>query len=181
MRIVGGAWRGRRLVAPPGLGTRPTAERVRQAVFDRLMHAPWGGRGVMEGAVVLDAFAGSGAMGLEALSRGAARAVFMERDKAALGALRANVAACGAEGRCQVVARDVLRAPPGEACRVVFLDPPYGAGLAGPAVAALRGAGWIAEATLLVVETGVDEAVLEAGTVLASFKAGVAGITVFRG
>ena len=168
------------MVAPAGLGTRPTAERVRQAVFDRLMHAPWGGRAVVEGAVVLDAFAGSGAMGLEALSRGAGRAVFMERERGALAALRANVAACGAEGRCRVVAGDVMRARAGEACGVVFLDPPYGAGLVAPAVLALRGAGWVSEGALLVVETGVDEAVPDAGEVLASFTAGAAGVTVFR-
>ena len=179
MRIVGGAWRGRRLVAPAGLGTRPTAERVRQAVFDRLMHAPWAGRGVVEGAVVLDAFAGSGAMGLEALSRGAGRAVFMERDRAALAALRANVAGCGAEARCRVVGGDVLRAGVGEACGLVFLDPPYGAGLVGPALAALRGAGWILDGALVVVEVGVGEAVK--GEVLASFTAGAALVSFFRG
>ena len=91
-----GAWRGRALIAPQGEGTRPTADRVRQALFDMLLHAPWGGREVIEGAHVLDAFAGTGALGLEALSRGAAHATFMERDRAALAALRANVAAlCG--------------------------------------------------------------------------------------
>ena len=94
MRIVAGAWRGRTLVAPPGAATRPTADRVRQALFDMLLHAPWAGRDAIEGAVVLDAFAGTGALGLEALSRGAARAVFIERDRAALAALRANIAAC---------------------------------------------------------------------------------------
>ena len=108
MRIVGGAWRGRGLVAPPGQVTRPTADRVRQALFDMLLHAPWGGRTVIEGAVVLDVFAGTGALGLEALSRGAARACFIEQDAAALRALRANVAACRAEGRVEVVAGDVF-------------------------------------------------------------------------
>lgn len=168
------------MIAPPGLGTRPTAERVRQAVFDRLMHAPWGGRSVMEGAIVLDAFAGSGAMGLEALSRGAARAVFMERDRAALAALRTNVAACGAEERCRVLGGDVLRAGAGEACGVVFLDPPYGAGLVGPALTALRGAGWVPVGGLVVVETAADEEVAVEGEVLASFRAGAAGVMVFR-
>ena len=80
MRIVAGAWRGRRLNAPVGQETRPTADRVRQSLFDMLMHAPWGGRSLLDGAVVLDAFAGTGALGLEALSRGAARAVFFEQD-----------------------------------------------------------------------------------------------------
>ncbi len=88
MRIVAGVWRGRKLVAPLGQATRPTADRVRQALFDMLLHAPWGGRAAIEGAVVLDAFAGTGAMGLEALSRGAARGVFIESDARALRALR---------------------------------------------------------------------------------------------
>jgi 16S rRNA (guanine966-N2)-methyltransferase len=108
VRIVGGAWRGRTLVAPPGQGTRPTADRVRQALFDMLMHAEWGGRGVIEGAVVLDVFAGTGALGLEALSRGAASACFVESDGAALKALRANVAACKAEDRTEILAGDAL-------------------------------------------------------------------------
>ena len=184
MQIVGGLWRGRRLVAPAGLATRPTADRVRQAMFDRLMHAPWAGRAGVEGAHVLDAFAGSGAMGLEALSRGAARATFIERDRAALAAIRANVAACGAEGMCRVVAADVLRAAGSgvaeEACGLVFLDPPYGTGLVGPAVAALRGKGWLAGGALVVAEVGAGEEVPEVGEVLASFTAGAAAVWVFR-
>jgi 16S rRNA G966 N2-methylase RsmD len=108
MRIVAGAWRGRSLVAPPGQGTRPTADRVRQAVFDMLMHAEWGGRSAFEGAVVLDVFAGTGALGLEALSRGAASACFIESDGAALKALRVNIAACRAENRTEVLAGNAL-------------------------------------------------------------------------
>src|SRR5580658_2652265 len=109
MRIIAGAWKGRTLKAPPGNATRPTADRVRQALFDMLMHAPWGGRGMLDGALVLDGFAGTGALGLEALSRGAADAVFFEQDVAALACLRANVAVCGAGARARVVAGDVLR------------------------------------------------------------------------
>src|SRR5580658_5262452 len=111
MRIVAGAWRGRTLVAPPGQATRPTADRVRQALFDMLMHAEWGGRAVVEGAVVLDVFAGTGALGLEALSRGAALACFIESDATALRALRANVVACQAEGRTEILAVDALSVP----------------------------------------------------------------------
>ncbi len=158
MRIIAGAWRGRALSAPPGDATRPTADRVRQALFDRLMHAPWAGRGAMDGARVLDAFAGTGALGLEALSRGAAHATFLEIGGAALAALRGNVAACRAEGRCTVLAADALRPPPGQACGLVFLDPPYGQGLVGPALAALRAAGWIAPGGLIVAEIGRDAA-----------------------
>src|SRR6185437_3628839 len=99
MRIVAGEWRGRTLLAPAGSATRPTADRVRQALFDMLLHAPWGGRALIEDARVLDVFAGTGAFGLEALSRGAAHATFVEHDRAALAALRANIAACRAEKR----------------------------------------------------------------------------------
>ena len=114
MRIIAGRHRGRRLLAPAGAATRPTADRVRQALFDRLMHAPWAGRAAVDGARVLDAFAGTGALGLEALSRGAAVATFLETGRAALAALRGNIAACRAEVRCTVLAADALRPPPGQ-------------------------------------------------------------------
>lgn len=158
MRIIGGAWRGRRLHAPPGAATRPTSDRVRQALFDMLLHARWAGRGALEGAAVLDAFAGTGALGLEALSRGAATATFLERDRAALAALRANVAACGAGDRTRVLDADALWPPsPGAPAALVFLDPPYGENLVPRAVAALAGAGWLAPDALLVAEVGRDE------------------------
>src|SRR5919202_3353208 len=126
MRIIAGRHRGRRLLAPVGRGTRPTADRVRQALFDMLWHAPWAGRARIEGARVLDAFAGTGALGLEALSRGAAAATFLETDKAALAALRANIAACREEARCRVLAADAMKPPRAAApCDLLFLDPPY--------------------------------------------------------
>ena len=178
MRIVAGAWRGRALLAPPGAATRPTADRVRQALFDMLLHAPWGGRAVIEGARVLDAFAGTGALGLEALSRGAASATFMEQDRAALRMLRANAAACRAEGRCTVLPVDVLAAPMGEACGLVFLDPPYGQDFVARALARLRDMGWIAPGALVVAETGRDEALPDLGDVLAERVHGAARVTV---
>ena len=154
MRIVAGAWRGRALVAPAGEGTRPTADRVRQALFDMLMHAEWGGRACVEGARVLDVFAGTGALGLEALSRGAAHATFIEQDRAALAVLRANIATCRAGDRCTVLPVNALAAPAApQACSLVFLDPPYRAGLLASAVAHLRGAGWIAPGAIIVTET----------------------------
>ena len=112
MRIVGGRWRGRTLAAPPGQATRPTADRVRQALFDMLLHASWGGRAAIAEVVVLDVFAGTGALGLEALSRGAARACFIENNAAALLALRSNIAACDAQTDSLVVAGDALRVAP---------------------------------------------------------------------
>ncbi len=180
MRIVAGTWRGRALRAPPGQGTRPTAERVRQALFDMLVHAPWGGR--LDGLSVLDAFAGTGALGLEALSRGAAQASFLERDRGALDVLRANLAACGAAGRGRVVAGDVLRPPAGQPCGLVFLDPPYGEALVPRAVAALRAAGWIAPGALLVAEVGAAEGVPTLGNAeqVAERRHGAALLAVWR-
>ncbi len=141
-----------------------------------LLHAPWGGR--LDGLAVLDAFAGTGALGLEALSRGAASAVFMERDRSALDALRANVAACRGVP-AQVLAVDVLRPPAGTPCGLVFLDPPYGEGLLPRAVAALTGAGWIAPDALIVAEAGRDEAA-GCGEVLADRAHGAGRVLVWR-
>ena len=180
MRIVAGVWRGRGLVAPPGTTTRPTSDRVRQAVFDMLLHAPWGGRGAVEGARVLDVFAGTGAMGLEALSRGAADAVFMEADKAALAALRANIVGCRAEAQCRVLAVNAVAPPTGQPCGLVFLDPPYGQGLVGRALMSLAAAGWLAADALVVAETGRDEALQLPGAMVAERAHGAALVTFWR-
>ena len=145
-----------------------------------LLHAPWGGRNLMEGAAVLDAFAGTGAFGLEALSRGAGSAVFMESDAAALAALRANVTACRSEARSRVVATDVFRPPPGPAQTIVFLDPPYADGAVLRALAALRAVGWIAPATLVVAETARSDLFTPAAPVLGHRAHGAAQITIWR-
>ena len=180
MRIVAGTWRGRVLAAPPGQATRPTSDRVRQAMFDMLLHARWGGRTVVEGAKVLDGFAGTGALGLEALSRGAASAVFMERDRAALGALQANITAMRATAQCRVLAADTLAPPRGEPCGLVFLDPPYGQGLVPRAMAALAAAGWLAGDALVVAETGREEALELPGAMCADRVHGVARVSFWR-
>jgi 16S rRNA (guanine966-N2)-methyltransferase len=179
VRIVAGTWRGRTLAAPPGAATRPTADRVRQALFDMLLHAPWGGRDLLEGAEVLDAFAGTGALGLEALSRGAAHATFLECDRAALTALRANIDACRAGNSSTVVAADATNPPPGRICRLVFLDPPYRQGLVLAALARLHAAGWIAPGALIVAETARDAAIELPGTKLADRAHGAARLTVW--
>lgn len=159
MRVIAGAWRGKRLVAPAGEGTRPTSDRARQTVFDVLWHARWAGRGVIEGGRVLDAFAGSGALGIEALSRGAAEATFLDTDPAALAAIRANLRACRAESRGRVLRADATTPPPAPApCGLAFLDPPYGKGLVAASLAALDGAGWIGGAAVVVAELGAGEA-----------------------
>jgi len=140
MRVVGGTARGRRLQAPAGAGTRPTSDRVRESVFNMLFSlssATDGEEGEVEGAVVLDLFAGTGALGIEALSRGAARVVFVESDPAAIAAIRANLASTGL-GPAEVIRADALsglgRHPLGgsasgeaEEARfdIAFCDPPY--------------------------------------------------------
>ncbi len=163
LRIVAGRHRGRKLAAPDGLTTRPTAERVRQALFDMLWHAPWSplaaGRAAVEDSRVLDAFAGTGALGLEALSRGAAQAVFIEPDRAALAALRRNIETLGEAGRSRVIAGDATRPPPASTpCSLILLDPPYGKGLVPRALAALGAAGWIAPGALVVAEVAKADA-----------------------
>ncbi len=163
---------------PAGVATRPTADRVRQALFDALVHAPWGGR--LDGLAVLDAFAGTGALGLEALSRGAGHASFVEKDRGALEALRANITACGVGERATVLPGDALRPPAGRNCAVVFLDPPYGQDLVARSVRALRAAGWIAAGTLVVGEVGRDEAPPAVGTLLDERRHGAARVCVWR-
>jgi 16S rRNA (guanine966-N2)-methyltransferase len=176
-RIIGGAWRGRKLIAPVGLETRPTSARARQAAFDILLHAPWGGREFLERARVLDVFAGTGAYGLEALSRGAAGATFLENHAAALLALRANVAACGAAGR--VVAGDALTPPAGTAHDFVILDPPYGQDFVPRALAALRARGWVTESAMVLAELGPDDK-FEPPEVLAERRHGKARLVFFK-
>jgi 16S rRNA (guanine966-N2)-methyltransferase len=180
MRIIAGAWRGKALLAPAGLATRPTSQRMRQAIFDVLMHAPWGGRALLEGACVLDGFAGTGAMGLEALSRGAAHATFIESDRAAVAALRANIAGCGAADRSRVLAADILRPPRGTGQAVVFLDPPYGRDLLPAAESALRDAGWIVRGTVVVTEAGRLDKARDKGDILAQRLHGAARVVVWR-
>jgi 16S rRNA (guanine966-N2)-methyltransferase len=180
MRIVAGTWRGRTLVAPPGRHTRPTADRVRQALFDMLLHAPWGGREAVEGARVLDVFAGTGAFGLEALSRGAAHATFMEHDRAALTALRANIAACRAQECCAIMAIDALAVPPGEVASLVFLDPPYRSDLLSRAIARLRAAGRVAPGSLLIAETAREDPPPTSAPMLAERAHGAARLSIWR-
>ena len=160
MRIVAGSHRGRRLVAPPGDVMRPTSDRAREALFNILAHGRFAAKGLaFSGRPVLDAFAGTGAFGLEALSRGASAAVFIEADRAALAILRRNIASLGEEERARIVAGDATRPPrAGIAAAVAFLDPPYRSGLAAPALAALASAGWLLEEAFAIVEMAAREA-----------------------
>ncbi len=146
LRIIGGTWRGRKLRFPAVELIRPTPDRVRETLFNWL-----GAR--IRGARCLDLFAGSGALGLEALSRGAAAVTFVERDAAAVHSLAATLAAWGAPGT-QVQRADALVFLGGvpQPCDVVFLDPPFGAGLLSAAAAALERGGWLAPTALIYVE-----------------------------
>jgi 16S rRNA (guanine966-N2)-methyltransferase len=160
MRIVGGEFKGRALAAPPGRDTRPTSDRAREAVFNILEHAAWSPG--LEGRRVLDLFAGSGGLGLEAMSRGAAFALFVETDAAARGAIRDNIEALGLFGSTRIHRRDAtdLGQKPaglGEPFDLVFLDPPYGKSLGDRALAKLGDGGWIGADALIVFECGADE------------------------
>jgi len=165
MRIVAGRLRGRPLAAPPGGATRPTSDRARETLFNMLAHggfAPPGGPPAPEGMRVLDLFAGSGALGLEALSRGAVRAVFVEQDAAARAALRRNIEALDLTGATQVLRRDAtdlgpLPAPVGSRFDLVLLDPPYRRGLAERALASALAGGWLAPDAVAVAEIAADE------------------------
>jgi 16S rRNA (guanine966-N2)-methyltransferase len=160
VRVVGGAFKGRALVAPDGQGTRPTSDRARQAIFNILEHAAWAEP--LQGARVLDLYAGSGALGFEAISRGAAFALFVETDDAARGAIRENADALGLMGRTRVHRRDatdlgVRPGSAGEAFTLAFLDPPYGKGLGEQTLARLREGNWLAPGALVAFERGSDE------------------------
>ena len=171
MRIIAGRWRGRKLVAPEGLATRPTADRVREALVSMLQSR----LGTFEGLRVADLFAGSGALGLEALSRGAAHCTFLDSDRNAVAAIRANLAALGAEGEVRQGSAEHIRLA--ELLDLVFLDPPYGSGLAGPMLAALP----LAPGALASVETARDEEVTVKGFETEAQRAyGKARITLLR-
>jgi len=159
MRIVAGRHRGRRLLAPSGDTVRPTSDRVREALFDILSHGDYAADGIpFVGAAVLDAFAGTGAIGLEALSRGAAEAVFIERDPEALASLRKNVGALGEGAHARIVAGDATRPPRAVVpCGLAFIDPPYHSGLAATALIALAAAGWLAPNAVAIIEIGRRE------------------------
>ena len=158
MRIVGGRWRGRTISAPADGRVRPTADRVREALFSMLASR----LGSFDDLAALDLFAGTGALGLEALSRGAARATFIESDRAALDALRANIAALGA-GATVLAHRAEGLGPASVAHHLAFLDPPYEADLAEPTLARLAANGWLASHAWVSVETGRDRSIDVAG------------------
>ena len=177
MRIVAGQWRGRPLVAPKGELTRPTADRTREALFSMLVSRLGG----FDGLTIADLFAGSGALGLEALSRGAASCLFVEQDKAALDALRVNIAKLGAAG-AEVRAASVMTLGPAPApLDLILMDPPYASAAGMVALDRLARLGWTGPATWVSIETGKNEPVTVAGFALDAERVhGKARITLLR-
>lgn len=165
MRIVGGTNKGKQLTAPKGADTRPTSDRVREAVFNILNHAD--GPVPIKDARILDLFAGTGALGLEALSRGAAYALFVDTAPAARGAIRKNAEAIGALGKVKIFNRDATKLgtmPPGAQgpFDLVFIDPPYRKGLDIQALEAARAGNWLAPNARVIVERAANEPDLNA-------------------
>lgn len=156
MRIVAGIHKGKTLMAPKGLDTRPTSDRVRQALFNILEHASWGKNPLIKDACVLDAFSGTGALGLEALSRGATQSVFIELGREAQAVCHANIVKLGETGRALLIKADATR-PPSRPLQIppvtlAFLDPPYDKDLAATALIRLAEKGWLKEDALCIVE-----------------------------
>lgn len=159
MRIVGGRFSGRSIIAPKGRDTRPTSDRTREAVFNILAHRP---DVSLEGARVIDLFAGSGALGLEAMSRGAEWCLFVETDAAARGAIRDNIEALGLFGCTRIHRRPATALGPkpagvGPPFTLAFLDAPYRQGLTQPALRTLMDGGWLMDGAMIVVEQAEDE------------------------
>jgi 16S rRNA (guanine966-N2)-methyltransferase len=164
MRIVAGTLKGHVLHGPGGTSIRPTSDRLRETIFNILAHA-YGDP--VPGAAILDLFAGTGALGIEALSRGASRALFIDNGAPACAVLRHNIARLGLASVARVLRRDARRlgtAPPDAPYSLAFLDPPYGKSLAEPALAALLDGGWLAPGALIIVEEAASrEIALPAG------------------
>jgi len=177
VRIIAGTWRGRPLDAPPGQGTRPTADRVRETLFSILASR----LGSFDGLRVADLFAGSGALGLEALSRGAAFATFVEKDSAAAAAIRRNAERLGAAERIRILGGSALALPASEPFDLVFADPPYSVCSGTAAVEAVERAGWLAPGGWMSVETSrSDEVAASALEIETSRIVGRARLTLLR-
>ncbi len=176
MRVIAGQWRGRPLVAPKGDVTRPTADRTREALFSMLTAR----LGDFEGLAVGDFFAGSGALGIEALSRGAGSCLFVEQDRGALDALRANLDKLGARGDVRAASVMAL-GPARQPLDLILMDPPYGTGAGSVALDKLARLGWVGAGTWVSIETAKQEEIEVAGfTVDASRVHGKARLTLLR-
>ncbi|WP_375291608.1 16S rRNA (guanine(966)-N(2))-methyltransferase RsmD [Qipengyuania sp.] len=178
MRIIAGEWRGRKMSAPAGDATRPTGDRTRETLFSMLTSR----LGSFEELSVLDLFAGSGALGLEALSRGAASCLFVEQDAAAVKAIRANVEALGARAKAVVQAGSVMALGPAKAPHdLILLDPPYDTGAGQVALDRMIRLGWIGPQTWIALETSAREVVdVKLLSIVAERKVGKAKLSLLR-
>jgi 16S rRNA (guanine966-N2)-methyltransferase len=177
VRIIAGEWRGRVIEAPPGESTRPTADRVRETLFSMLASR----LGSFEELRVADLFAGSGALGLEALSRGAASATLVETDARASAAIKRNAEKLGAAERVRILRSSALALPRSEPFDLIFADPPYAPGSGTAALAAVVEAGWLAPGGWISVETSRGEHVDPASlTIEAERDVGRARLTLLR-
>lgn len=176
MRIIAGTWRGRPLIAPKGDATRPTADRTREALFSMLVSRI----GSFEDLAIADLFAGSGALGLEALSRGAGSCLFVEQDKPALEALKANIAKLGAKADIRATSVMAL-GPAAKPLDLIMMDPPYGTGAGSVALDKLARLGWTGPATWISLETEKGEEPSVAGFEIDATRVyGKARLTLFR-
>ena len=183
MRIIGGIHRGTKLAdvgrGDPEAALRPTSDRMRESLFNVLEGGRFGDP--LRGARVLDLFAGTGALGLEALSRGAAAAVFVENGRVGQRLLRENIAKLRLEGDCRVLATDAMKLGAADApCDLIFLDPPYGRDLGGPALRAAQAGGWVAPAALVVWEERSAQPALPGFTVKDQRRYGDSWVTFLR-
>lgn len=177
MRIIAGEWRGRKLAAPEGTATRPTGDRVREALFSMLASR----LGSFEELRVADLYAGSGALGLEALSRGAGFCCFVDQDAGALAAIRSNIEALRAADRTQVLACPAGALPSQQPFDLIFADPPYVPGSGTAALRQILASGWAAPGSWIAIETGRGETVDPRGAALDSERdVGRARLTLFR-
>jgi 16S rRNA (guanine966-N2)-methyltransferase len=177
MRIIAGQWRGRTIEAPPGVATRPTADRVRETLFSMLT-SRLGSFGELR---VADLFAGSGALGLEALSRGAASAMFVELDPKAAAAIKRNAERLGAGDRIHILGCSALSMPKSDPFDLVLADPPYASGSGSAVIKAVMSAGWLAHGGWISVETSRDDTIDSRGLVVdAARNVGRARLTLLR-
>ncbi len=178
MRIIAGDWKRRQLRAPAGEATRPTADRTRETLFSMLVSR----LGSFEGLSVADLFAGSGALGLEALSRGGDNCLFVEQDAAAIRCIRQNIASLRAQQQCEVVAGSVMSLGPAKIARdLVLLDPPYGTNAGAVAIDRLVRLGWIGPATWVALEVGAkDDVKIKALDIETERKVGPAKLVLLR-
>lgn len=177
MRIVAGEWRGRKLAAPEGMATRPTGDRVRETLFSMLTSR----LGSFEGLRVADLYAGSGALGLEALSRGAALVCFVEQDKRALAAIRSNIDTLEISGRTQILSRSAETLPSQQTFDLILADPPYARGSGTSALRQILSCCWAGPGTWIAIETERGEKVDPQGCMLdAERDIGRARVTLLR-